>query len=101
MRSWDERSQCLHVRTETDKDIAILWHTDPCPEAQDCKYFPVRLGYASTIYEMQGSELGHVTINLDKQGDKAAAYVAMSRVQSDDDYLFGGHYTRKHFVPNV
>ena len=27
--------------------------------------------------------------------------MAMSRVHSDDDYLFGGHYTRKHFVPNV
>ena len=71
VRSWDERSQCLRVRTETGKDTAIFWHTDPCPEAQGCRYFPVCLGYASTIYKMQGSELGHVNINLDKQGHKA------------------------------
>ena len=50
---------------------------------------------------MQGAELPHVTIYLDIPGQPAAAYVAMSRVKTDADYLFGGHYTKKHFVPNA
>ena len=39
----------------------------------------------------------HITM----PGQRAAAYVAMSRVKHDEDYLFGGKYTRKHFVPNA
>ena len=33
---------------------------------------------------MQGAELDHVTIFLDRPGQKAAAYVAMSRVKSNE-----------------
>ena len=101
VQSWDAHSKCLHVKTITGRDVAVFWYTDPNPEAQGCSYFPIRLGYASTLYKMQGAELRHVTIHLDKLGHKAAAYVAMSRVKSDDDYLFGGRCRRKHFVPNV
>ena len=100
VKSWDEDSRCLRVETVTGKQVAVFQNTDPNPEAKNCSYFPIRLGYASTIYKMQGTELEHVTIYLDRPGHKAAAYVAMSRVRTNDDYLFGGHYTRKHFVPN-
>jgi ATP-dependent exoDNAse (exonuclease V) alpha subunit len=101
VKAWDDRSRCLHVETVTGKAIAVFQYTDPNPEAQNVSFFPIRLGYASTIYKMQGAELAHVTIYLDRPGQKAAAYVAMSRVKNDRDYLFGGHYTKKHFVPNV
>ncbi len=50
---------------------------------------------------MQGAELEHITIYLDVPGQRAAAYVALSRVKRDEDYLFGGKYSRKHFVPNA
>ena len=101
VKNWDARSRCLHVQTATGKSVAVFQYTDPEPEAQNCSFFPIRLGYASTIYKMQGAELPHVTIYLDIPGQPAAAYVAMSRVKTDADYLFGGHYTKKHFVPNA
>ena len=47
----------------------------------------------------QGAELPHVTIWLDRPGQRAAAYVAMSRVRRDQDYKFGGVCKRKHFLP--
>ena len=101
VKAWDEGSRCLHVETVTGKRVAVHQYTDPNPDAQNASLYPVRLGYASTIYKMQGAELPHVTIYLDIPGQRAAAYVAMSRVKTNDDYLFGGHYTRKHFVPNA
>ena len=101
VQAWDERSRCLHVVTATGKSLAVFQYTDPCPEARNASFFPIRLGYASTIYKMQGAELPHVTIYLDVPGSRAAAYVAMSRVKSDDDYLLGGHYAKQHFLPNV
>ena len=51
--------------------------------------------------QMQGAELPHVTIYLDKPKQRAAAYVAMSRVHSRTDYLFGGKLSKLHFVPNA
>ena len=42
-----------------------------------------------------------VTIWLDRPHMKAAAYVAMSRVRRDDEYLLGGVVTKKHVVPNA
>ena len=56
---------------------------------------------AGLCLKLQGAELPHVTIYLSNPGNKAAAYVAMSRVKHDEDYLFGGRYTEKHFVPNA
>jgi len=98
---WDDHSRCLQVRTKTGKRLAVFQYTDPDPKAQNCSFFPVRLGYASTVYKLQGAELTHVTIYIDAPGQRAAAYVAMSRIRKDEDYLFGGKYSRKHFVPNV
>jgi len=99
VNAWDERSQCLRVTTKTGKALAVYHYTDPQPEHQRAVFFPIRLGYASTLYKMQGAELPHVTIWLDAKGQRAAAYVAMSRVRRDKDYKFGGVCKRKHFVP--
>ena len=101
VKGWDEQSRCLHVESVTGKAIAVFQYTDPNPAAQNASFFPIRLGYASTIYKMQGAELPHVTIYLDKPRQRAAAYVAMSRVRSDGDYLFGGRYGKDHFTPNA
>ena len=98
---WDETHRCLRVKTATGKDVAVYQYTDPDPAAQNVSFFPIRLGYASTMYKMQGAELEHITIYLDLPGQRAAAYVALSRVKRDEDYLFGGKYTRHHFVPNA
>ena len=97
---FDARSQCLSVRTKTGKPIPVYLYTDPDPKAQKATFFPIRLGYACTVYKMQGSELDHVTIYLDRPGAKAHAYVAMSRVRTDGDYLFGGKYTKEYFLPS-
>ena len=101
VKSWDEGSRCLRVETVTGKTLAIFQYTDPNPAAQHASYFPLRLGYASTIYKMQGAELPHITIYIDVPGQRAAAYVAMSRVKDDTSYLFCGKLTRQHFVPNA
>jgi hypothetical protein len=42
-----------------------------------------------------------VTVYLDRPGQRAAAYVSMSRIKKDEGYLFGGHYTKEHCVPNA
>jgi ATP-dependent exoDNAse (exonuclease V) alpha subunit len=101
VKSWDETHRCLQVETITGKQLAVYQYTDPDPKAQNVSFFPIRLGYASTIYKMQGAELEHVTIYLDLPGQRAAAYVAMSRVKRDENYFFGGKYSRNHFVPNA
>jgi hypothetical protein len=98
---WDESSRCLEVQTVTGKRLEVFQYTDPNTEAKNASFFPVRLGYAGTIYKLQGAELDHITIYLDVPGQRAAAYVAISRVRADSDYVFAGAYTRKHFVPNV
>jgi hypothetical protein len=91
-------SECLRVRTKTGKVLAVYRYTDP---ETKCTFYPIRVGYASTIYKLQGAQLPHVTIWLDRPHMKAAAYVAMSRVRRDDEYLFGGVVTTEHVVPNA
>ena len=100
--AWDGRSHCFRVRTKTGKDVAVHMYTEYHEGSdENVTFFPIRLGYASTICKMQGAELEHVTIYLDVPNQPAAAYVAMSRVRKDTDYLFGGKYTEKHFIPNA
>ena len=74
---------------------SIHLYTDP---ETGSTFFPIRLGYASTIYKMQGATLPHVTIWMNRPS-RAAAYVAMSRVRRDEDYLFGGILEIDHFMP--
>ena len=61
--------------------------------------FPVRVGYAGTVQRIQGMTLDHVTLYLDRAGCRAAAYVALSRVAYDADYLIAGQVSPKHFRP--
>ena len=61
--------------------------------------FPIRLDYALTVPKVQGMTLPHVTIWLDHAGCRAVAYVAMSRVQTDNDYLIAFRVSVAHFVP--
>ena len=100
IESYDPSSQCLVVVTKLGTTLAVHKCTE---EVEDSRHrvtsFPVRLGYATTIQKIQGATLPHVTIWLDRPGCKASAYVAMSRVQRDDDYLFGGKMMPKYFVP--
>ena len=87
----------LRVRTKTGHRLAITRWTDA--DKQGAVYFPIRLGYASTIHKVQGDEFAHITVYLDIPGMPAAGYTALSRVATSDCYLLGGHVTREHFVP--
>ena len=73
----------------TDKDLG------------DITYHPLRPGYCSTIIKYQGAELEHVTVWLDTPGIGAAAYTALSRVKTQEDYLIGGNVNPHHFTPAV
>ena len=86
----------LRVRTRTGHRLVVTPWTNS--ELQYASYFPVRYGYASTIHKTQGDEVEHITIVLDAKMP-AAAYTALSRVASSDDYLIGGPVTREHFMP--
>ena len=61
-------------------------------------YCPMRAGYASTILKLQGTELEHVTVYLDKPFVPAVAYTAMGRVKSGYDRLIGGVVDKHHFA---
>jgi hypothetical protein len=87
----------LKVRTKTNLRLVIFLWTDV--ERAGAKYFPIRLGYASTINKVQGDEFKHITIWLDAPNVPAAGYTALSRVERGSDYLLGGWLSPAHFVP--
>eukprot|EP00439_Symbiodinium_sp_Y106_P057127 s467_g8.t1 len=96
---YDDRSRCLEVVTRTKQRLAVYMVTHELDDGRKVACFPVRLGYASTVPKVQGMTLPHVTLWLDHVGCRAAAYVALSRVQKDEDYLIAGLVGTKHFVP--
>ena len=61
--------------------------------------FPIRLGYASTLHKVQGATLKHITVWLDTPNVPAAGYVALSRVEKDEDWRFLGQPFIHHFTP--
>jgi hypothetical protein len=81
----------------TEQGIRISLH--PYTEEDGAVYFPMRLGYASTLHKVQGATLKHVTIWLDVRNMSAAAYVALSRVEYDANWRFVGDPGRHHFTP--
>ena len=93
------------VEVLTDAGVVVLVHsyTQDCELAdgrwQRVSYFPMRLGYATTLAKIQGATLAHATIWLDAPFVEAAAYVALSRVQKDEDWRFLGTVTHHHCVP--
>jgi hypothetical protein len=94
----DFEAGCLRVKTMTGKVLSVWRVTDKVGTFK-VSCFPVRVGYAGTIQRLQGMTLPHVTVYLDRPGCRAAAYVAMSRVQYDSDYLIAGAVHPRHFVP--
>ena len=99
VQAYDSRSKCLEVLTRTGKRLAVHPYTEQLDDGRKVTSFPVRLGYACTVQKVQGMTLDHITLWLDAAGCRAAAYVALSRVQRDTDYLIGGKVSPKHFVP--
>lgn len=99
IEGYDPRSKCLHVVTKLNKSLAVHLYTEDVEGHGRVTYFPVRMGYAGTVQKIQGTTLPHVTVWLDRAACKAAAYVALSRVQRDEDYAVAGKVHPKHFVP--
>ena len=62
-------------------------------------FFPLRLGYSTTLHKVQGATLSHITLWLDRPGVRAALYVALSRVQYDEDWRFIGDIGIWHCLP--
>ena len=97
---------CLTVWTTTGIRLPVYRITENFnvqkPGEEDSvvrvSYFPIRLGYASTIDKVQGATLGHITLWLDVIR-KAAGHVGLSRVEYDNRYLIGGDVTPEHFLP--
>ena len=87
----------LLVETNSGKKLSITKWTDV--DKKFAVYFPIRIGYASTIHKAQGGEFKHVTVYMDCEKMPAAGYTALSRVSTSQDYLLGGIITREHFVP--
>eukprot|EP00438_Fugacium_kawagutii_P025226 Skav230239 [mRNA] locus=scaffold1818:72176:74263:+ [translate_table: standard] len=90
VENYDSASKCLHVATKTSRQLAVYPMTDYVPDCGYVTAYPVRPGYAGTIHKLQGAELEHITVWLDIKNAKAAGYVALSRVQTDNDYISAG-----------
>ena len=101
MESFHQRSGCLRVMTDTGRHLAIYPVTEFVEDWGAVTAYPLRPGYASTIHKLQGAELKHVTIWLDAKNMRAAGYVAISRVRTDDAYLLGGIVEPAHLTPAV
>ena len=99
IQGYNAEAKCLDVITRTQVRLAVHLHTEYVENHGRVTCFPIRVGYASTVQKAQGSTLDHVTIWLDAPGCRAAAYVALSRVRTDDDYLIAGAVQPGHFAP--
>ncbi|OLQ05723.1 hypothetical protein AK812_SmicGene11056 [Symbiodinium microadriaticum] len=97
-----QRSSVL-VQTHCGDVISVFPYTDDeiliAGQQRRVTYLPLRLGYATTLQKIQGATLEHITVWLDVPNVEAAAYVALSRVQYDENWRFMGHVTRHHFTP--
>ena len=90
-------AEVLRVRTKTGFTLTVTpWHD---VDKQNAVYYPIRLGYASTIHKVQGDEFPHITLYLNIPYMAAAGYTALSRVETSSCYAIGGHVKRKHFFP--
>ena len=94
---WSNANEAIRVETKSGRTFDITEWADP--EFDGLTYFPLRIGYASTILRMAGAELRHVTVYLDAPNVAAAAYTALSRVSKLDRIKIGGAVTRDHFAP--
>ena len=102
VEGFDQRRRSLIVMTESNRRLAVYPFTDtdvPQGHQKSMVYYPIRIGYAGTVYKYQGATLPHVTLWLDRPHTRAAAYVALSRVARDEHYLIGGIVTGDYLVP--
>ena len=97
VEAYDEETNGLRVKTVTGHRFAVWPWTDNAHG--NVTYYPIRYGYAGTIPKYQGAELNHVTIFLDVPNVPAAAYTAMTRVATRQQYLIGGRVSAEHFTP--
>jgi len=84
------KGKSIRVLTKTGKYLEVWLYTESPIEGDKDKrvtFYPIRIGYATTLHKVQGATLEHATIWLDITGMKAAGHVALSRVQHDTDYL--------------
>ena len=95
--SFDAGHQILWVITETGKRLPITrWHD---PDHPGLVYYPIRLGYCTTVHKVQGDEFDFIIIYLDTARMPALGYTALSRVRNARSYLLGGVLTPEHFTP--
>ena len=99
IEAFDPQSRCMEVTTRTGKRLAVHLVTHELDDGRRVTCYPVRLGYACTVPKVQGMTLEHITLWLDVPGCRAAAYVALSRVRRDEDYLIAGVVGTGHFIP--
>eukprot|EP00959_Pyramimonas_sp_CCMP1952_P345849 7243066-Pyramimonas_sp.AAC.1 len=94
---WDSNQRQLRVKTDTGYIHMLTPWTDV--DHGRVSFYPVRLGYCSTIHKVQGDQFTHITVWLDTPKCEGAAYTALSRVSRADQVLLGGVLTEDHFVP--
>ena len=99
VEAWSATSGTLRVRTKTNKRLYITPWTDV--ERSNVVYYPIRLGYASTVQKVLGDEVEHITAWLDTPNLPAVAYTALSRVEKSSAYSLAGKLTPAHFTPAV
>ena len=97
VKKWDAKTGIIWAETETGKMLPITKWSDP--EHDKLVYYPIRLGYCSTVHKVQGDEFPFIIIYMDKEGMPGVGYTALSRVKNADSYKLGGKVTRKHFTP--
>ena len=97
VQGWSQPNRAIRVVTKTGRTFDITRWADP--DMDHLAYYPLRVGYASTILRMAGAELQHVTVYLDVPHVSAAAYTALSRVATLKQVKLGGKLTRDHFAP--
>ncbi len=96
VEGFDAASKGLRVKTATGHRVVAWNWTDK--ELGGATYYPVRVGYASTVIKFQGAELSMVILYLDTYSP-GAAYTAMSRVKYGSQCLIGGDVNKRHFTP--
>ncbi|CAE7386170.1 PIF1 [Symbiodinium sp. CCMP2592] len=94
----------IRVRTATNKIVLV------CPQTETqllsdgsvarATFYPLRLGYATTLHKLQGATLDYMALWLDQEGIQGAGYVALSRVRKDTDWCFLGRLKPTHFCPS-
>ena len=62
VESYHPREDVLCVLTKTGHRLVVTRWTDP--DKSNAVYFPIRLGFASTIHKVQGDEFAHITIYI-------------------------------------